>query len=220
MDATATSGSAEAGTPAEPTQPPGAVKRALRRRLRADRERRSPAEQERVAEAVAAVVLEMPEVHAARCVALYASMAGEPGTAPLREVLRRRGVRVLLPVVLPDFDLDWAEDDGATAPAGRLAVPHPGGPRLGLEAVAGADVVIAPAIAVDTRGRRLGHGGGCYDRALKRVVSPTLVVALVHDEELLDAAAEPIPVEPHDVLVTRVATPTRWVFLAAQPDHG
>jgi 5-formyltetrahydrofolate cyclo-ligase len=220
MDATATSRHAQPAAETEPDPGAPAVKWALRRRLRAARRARSPEEQEQVAGGLTAVALEMPELQAARCVALYASMAGEPGTAALREVLRRRGVRVLLPVVCPDFDLDWAEDDGATEPAGTLAIPHPGGPRLGLDAVGEADVVLAPGLAVDSRGSRLGNGGGCYDRALRRVGAGATVAVLLHEEELLDAAAEPIPLEPHDVLVPRVVTPSRWVILSSSPDRG
>ncbi|MDX6723959.1 MAG: 5-formyltetrahydrofolate cyclo-ligase, partial [Solirubrobacteraceae bacterium] len=51
-------------------------------------------------------------------------------------------------------------------------------------------------------GRRLGQGGGSYDRALARVAAP--VVAVVFDDEVLD---EPIPVEPHDRRVAGVLTP-------------
>ena len=218
MDATATSRSAHPAAGTEPDPGPAAVKWALRRRLRAARRARSPEEQEQVAGGLTAVALEMPELHAARCVA-HASMTGEPGTGPLREVLRRRGVRVLLPVVCPDFDLDWAEDDGETAPVGTLAIPHPGGPRLGLDAVSAADVVLAPGLAVDTRGSRLGNGGGCYDRALRRVGARATVAVLLHDDEVLDAASEPIPLEPHDVLVPRVVTPSRWVLLSRSPDR-
>ncbi|MBD0672606.1 5-formyltetrahydrofolate cyclo-ligase, partial [Streptomyces sp. CBMA156] len=54
-------------------------------------------------------------------VAAYVSVGSEPGTRPLLDALRERGVRVLLPVLLPDNDLDWAEYAGpeALAPAGR-----------------------------------------------------------------------------------------------------
>jgi len=51
-------------------------------------------------------MLELPEVAAARCVAAYASMPGEPDTTVLRQSLRATGVRVLLPISLPDGHLD------------------------------------------------------------------------------------------------------------------
>ncbi len=59
---------------------------------------------------------------------------------------------------------------------------------------------------MDRRGRRLGRGGGSYDRALARLVATdALVVALVHDAEVLDL---PIPHERHDIPVHAVATPS------------
>lgn len=195
-----------------------ARKQALRRQIRARRRARSEPDRDQVAHGLADVVQEMPEVRAAHCVALYASMPGEPGTGPLRQALRRRGLRVLLPVVLEDLDLDWAEDDGADQPS-RRGGPHPGGPRLGPEAVADADVVVVPALAVDSHGRRIGQGGGSYDRALRRVSPHALVVALLHDDEVLDADSDPLPALPHDLPVARAATPTRWILLGAAPRH-
>ncbi len=191
------------------------AKRALRERVRAERRRRSDAQRSAVADALAAVLLEMPEVRQASCVAIYASVGGEPGTDPARRLLRELGRLVLLPVVTPDLDLDWAVDDGHLVAVPGLGGPEPTGPRLGAHAIAAADVVVAPAMAVDTLGHRLGQGGGCYDKTLGRVDPSALVVALLHDEELLDAAVEPVPWEQHDRGVNAVVTPTRWMRLDA-----
>jgi 5-formyltetrahydrofolate cyclo-ligase len=107
----------------------------------------------------------------------------------------------LLPVLLPDDDLDWARYDGELVP-GRRGLLEPPGPRLGVAAVATCDVVLVPALRVDRAGNRLGRGGGSYDRALARATG--LTVALVHDDEVVDE----VPHEPHDVPVRAVATLT------------
>ncbi|MFD6414399.1 5-formyltetrahydrofolate cyclo-ligase, partial [Nocardia asteroides] len=60
-------------------------------------------------DALAARALGMPEVAGARAVAAYVSVGAEPGTLALLDALRARGVRVLLPALLPDNDLDWGE---------------------------------------------------------------------------------------------------------------
>nr|WP_284288248.1 5-formyltetrahydrofolate cyclo-ligase [Angustibacter aerolatus] len=97
----------------------------------------------------------------ATTVATYAAVGREPPTAGLVAALHARGLQVLLPVVLPDLDLDWAQDDGVRRPGpDGPHVPEPGGARLGPHAVARADVVVAPALLVDRAGRRLGQGGG------------------------------------------------------------
>ena len=130
-------------------------------------------------------------------------MGAEPGTGLLLEGLRAAGHRVLLPVVLPDLDLDWAEYTGpdSLAPA-RLGLLEPTGPLLGVDAVLDADVLLVPGLAVSPDGARLGRGGGSYDRVLGRAAGrPTAV--LLHDEEVgLD-----VPTEAHDRPVTHAITP-------------
>jgi len=156
----------------------------------------------------AELVLELPEVAAARCVACYVSIGTEPGTRHLLDVLAARGVLVLTPVLLADGDLDWAEYDGpgGLEPAAR-GLLEPAGPRLGVEAVSRADVVVVPALAVDAWGRRLGRGGGSYDRVLGRVRPETSVCALLHEGELLPDGVR-VPTEPHDLLMHVAVTPS------------
>lgn len=190
-----------------------AAKAAMRARIRTERRLRPRSRQVADGEAIAAVALELPEVRAARCVTVYASTLGEPDTEPLRRSLRRAGVRVLLPVTLPDGLLDWAEDSGELAPARGRGGPEPTGPRLGPDGLHRADVLLVPALAVDTLGARLGQGAGYYDRALVGVATTVPVVAVVHEGELLDAAVEPVPAGPHDVAVDAVLTPQRCLRL-------
>ncbi|MCX2968167.1 MULTISPECIES: 5-formyltetrahydrofolate cyclo-ligase [Streptomyces] len=185
----------------------GAEKRALRRELL---ERRAGLPRETVdaaARALAAQALRLPELADAGTVAAYVSIGSEPGTRELLEALRTGGVRVLLPVLLPDNDLDWAEytGPGALRAAGR-GLWEPAGPRLGPHAVVSADAVLLPGLAVDAGGLRLGRGGGSYDRVLARLAAagaaPALVV-LVYAHELLEC----VPAEPHDRPVTAAITP-------------
>lgn len=124
----------------------------------------------------------------------YAPMPNEPGGPQLLAALSRHGGRLLMPIWQPDNDLDWAEYDGSLTPGARG--PHePSSPRLGVDAIREADVVFVPALAVDRHGMRLGRGGGSYDRALARLTSETIAVALLYPGEI---AAEPVPSAPHD----------------------
>ncbi|MFE3941217.1 5-formyltetrahydrofolate cyclo-ligase [Streptomyces sp. NPDC059118] len=151
--------------------------------------------------------LDLPEVSGARTVAAYVSVGSEPGTRVLLDALRARGVRVLLPVLLADNDLDWAPYEGAgrLVRAGR-GLLEPDGGRLGPEAVLEADAVLLPGLAADGRGMRLGRGGGSYDRVLARLAAadahPALVVLLYDDEVVAQ-----VPEEPHDHPVDVVVTP-------------
>jgi 5-formyltetrahydrofolate cyclo-ligase len=149
-------------------------------------------------------VLGIPEVIAAGCVAAYLSFGTEPATPHLVEELWSSGVRVLVPLLRSDLDLDWTEYGDKTLKtqnAGHWASPD--GPLLGLAAIAGADVVLVPALAVDGRGMRLGRGGGSYDRALTRVPPARPVLALLYDGE----RPAVVPAEPHDRTVTGIVTP-------------
>ncbi|MFD9488158.1 5-formyltetrahydrofolate cyclo-ligase [Streptomyces sp. NPDC059991] len=161
----------------------------------------------RAAGALAQQALGLPELAAAGTVAAYVSVGREPGTRALLDALRTRGVRVLLPVLQPDNDLDWAQYEGAgrLEPAGR-GLLEPSGPRLGPDAVLGADTVLLPGLAVDARGMRLGRGGGSYDRVLARIAAaghhPARVVLLYANEVVAR-----VPEEPHDHPVHAVVTP-------------
>ncbi|MEU8212695.1 5-formyltetrahydrofolate cyclo-ligase [Micromonospora sp. NPDC049044] len=143
--------------------------------------------------------------------AAYVPVGSEPGGADLPEVLRAAlpvDAELLLPVLRTDLDLDWAaySGPGALIAAGR-GIREPAGARLGVAALAEVDLVLVPALAVDRLGRRLGRGGGSYDRALARVPASTLTVVPLHDGELVEV----LPVEPHDRRVRAVVTPADGV---------
>ncbi len=114
----------------------------LRSRLLAQRRELAPEWRETAAATLAALAAGLAEPGGT--VAAYVSVGTEPGTRPLLDALRARGVRVLLPVLLPDNDLDWAEYEGADllAAAGR-GLLEPTGPRLGPEAVTDAALVLS-----------------------------------------------------------------------------
>ena len=136
--------------------------------------------------------------------AAYVPLPGEPGGPVLVASLAAAVEDLLLPVVLPDRDLDWAHYDGSLARSPFLEVAEPTGSRLGRAAIAGADLVLVPALAVSFAGVRVGRGGGSYDRALARVSPGTPVVALLYEDELRPA----LPAAPHDRPVTAVLTPS------------
>ncbi|WP_280716647.1 5-formyltetrahydrofolate cyclo-ligase [Kitasatospora sp. MAP5-34] len=183
----------------------------MRSRLLTDRRELPPEWRETAAAALAEHAAGLAEP--GRTVAAYVSVGTEPGTRPLLDALRARGVRVLLPVLLPDNDLDWAEYQGAgqLAPAGR-GLLEPTAPRLGPGAVTEAALVLLPGLAVDRRGRRLGRGGGSYDRVLARLAAAgaqPVLVTLLYPQELLDE----VPAEPHDLPVDAAVTPSGVVWI-------
>src|ERR1700761_829482 len=187
----------------------------LRRRLVAARAAMSDSERAAAGRLIRDAILEMPEVSAAGTVAAYYSVGTEPDTHSLIFALWKRGSYVVLPVLLPDGDLDWASYEGpeslAPGPKGLL---QPVEPVRGPGTVARADVVLVPALAVDASGLRLGRGGGSYDRVLARVRGQVPTIGLVYDGELVPS----VPAEPHDRVVRAVARPSpRVTWLPAPP---
>ncbi len=168
---------------ANPTKPAIRAELLAARRSRADREPADAA----VRAALARLAADLGTV------AGYVPLPNEPGGALLPTVLAQACRRLIVPLTLPDRDLDWTVFGD--------------GERLGPDAIAGAELVVVPAVAVDRTGTRLGRGGGSYDRALARTGSGTLRVAVVYADELLDH----LPAEPHDVPVHAAVTPQGFV---------
>ena len=78
------------------------------------------------------------------------------------------------------------------------------------EEIGRVDALLIPALAVDRGGRRLGQGGGWYDRLLPLRADGVRIFAMVHDDELVTG---PLPTEAHDEPVDAVITPEEWFLL-------
>jgi len=175
--------------------------------------RRAVPEQVRAAEAE---LLAKAVVTAARgCtdpICCYLPTTVEPGSLTMLDALRAAGHEVLLPVVPTDLTgapdrkgpMNWAPYLGPEAlRPGPYGIRHPDGPGWGPAAVATADLVLVPALAVDHAGVRLGRGAGWYDRTLPLARPGTPLIAVVRDSEVVRA----LPMERHDVLMTGVISP-------------
>ena len=69
------------------------------------------------------------------------------------------------------------------------------------------DLILVPGVAFDLHGRRLGRGKGFYDQMLATVRGTRCGVAF--EEQIVRA----VPVEPHDIHLNCILTPTRWIEL-------
>ena len=174
-------------------------KRALRSEYRARRASRDAEELAAWGDLLAAHASSLP----GRTLTAFVGIEGEVPTLPLIDALVADGRRVLLPITLADLTLDWAEYVGPDSLArSDYGLLEPTGPRLGFEGITQADVILAPALAIDRTGNRLGQGGGCYDKSLP--IATGEVIAVVADDEVVDE----LPVEPHDQPVDAVLTPS------------
>ena len=133
-------------------------------------------------------------------IAAYNPLASEPGPPEFAAQLAAAARTLFLPISLPDGVLAWAQH-GAKDAAGALGITEPKGPRFTSDVLRSCGLVVAPALAVDRQGMRLGKGAGYYDRALAGLDVP--VAAVVYDWEVVDA----VPHDAHDQAVNAVITP-------------
>ncbi|MFI6868301.1 5-formyltetrahydrofolate cyclo-ligase [Nocardia sp. NPDC050406] len=168
------------------------------------RRRRAVPAEVRAAEA-AELARAVTELGARGWVCAYVPVGGEPGSVDMLDALRAGGARVLLPVTGPPGPLAWAEYLGPERlRRARYGLLEPDGEPLD-GALGLAEVILVPALAVDRRGVRLGRGAGYYDRSLHEARAGARLVAVVRDDELVEA----LPEEPHDRRMGWALTPRR-----------
>ena len=193
--------------------PVAAAKHAARVRAREARAGLEPAVCRAHASALASALLALPELAGARTVLAYASLPAELDPARTVSALRLRGVAVAYPRIESPGTLGLhlvAHEVELIAGPFGLAQPSEHAPRAPHDSI---DAVIVPGVAFDECGRRLGYGGGYYDRLLPALRSDCVRIGVAYDEQLLPR----IPAQEHDVDVDIVVTPTRVIRAADHP---
>jgi len=182
------------------------AKREVRRRVLARRDAIDPEVRERAAARVTERVLALPEVAAATTVLAFSSFGSELPMLPLIGALVERGVRVGLPVITGTDIVAraWRPGDPTVETSFGALEPADGAP---IEPSA-IDVTLTPAVAVDRTGRRVGYGGGFYDRFLPQTRSDAVRVAVVLPVQLVD---EDLPAGAFDLRVDAIVTPNEVI---------
>jgi 5-formyltetrahydrofolate cyclo-ligase len=143
------------------------MKASLRKHMRAQRRSLSAADHAVRSARSAKAVAGLPMFRAGKRIALYLPFDRETDTAALILAARRRGVRVFVPVVvdrrharLRFYPLAGKSRRGVFG----IAVPRVLARPVPLRWL---NLIVIPLVGVDAEGRRLGMGGGFYDRALE-----------------------------------------------------
>ncbi len=142
-----------------------------------------------------AAVAELAEYREATSVMAFKGFGSEPDTDPLFARLAAEGKRLLLPRI-EDGEIVVCDGDGPMIRS-RFGVDEPQGSAVPLDEVG---FVIVPGLAFTPDGRRLGYGGGFYDRFLPRVAAPNAGVCFA------EQIVTDLPVEAHDVRVELVVS--------------
>ncbi len=178
------------------------AKRRLRERLAERRRAVGPDRAARAGQAVRALLEDWEPFRAASRVVLYAALPDELPTRPCFDAVVASGRRPLLPRIEAGGRLGFRAvacwDELRPGRYGVLAPPaeaEPGSPEAG-------DLVLVPGVAFDLEGRRLGRGGGHYDRAFADPAGGPLLCGVAYAFQLVDA----VPHGSHDRRMDAIVT--------------
>ncbi len=148
-----------------------------------------------------------PPWQSASSVLLFAPLPGEPDVWPLLSEALASGKKVALPRFAAEtagYQACEVREPEYDVGPGRWGIREPR-PHCAKHTLIQFDLILVPGTAFDLRGHRLGRGKGYYDRLLATVDGTTCGVAF--DEQIVPE----VPVEPHDIVLNCLLTPTRWL---------
>jgi 5-formyltetrahydrofolate cyclo-ligase len=190
------------GEPSPSTPSPAQNKAELRRQLRRVRSAIPAARRRHCQRQAALKLLRWRRLRQAREISVYLSVRSELSTALLIELLLRRKRRLWVPVSSPGGRMRFAPlRRGGKLRTDALRLPRPVRGRP-LRSARSLDLVVLPLLAYDARGRRLGNGGGYYDRALAGAAARPLRVGYAYAAQEVNA----VPFEPWDLRLDAVVT--------------
>lgn len=188
------------------------AKRALRARVLGDRDRTPPEVRERASASIAAALCLRDDFLASRTVLLTLPFGSEWDTRTLLAAALGRAKSVALPRVnrktrtLDICAVTRPEEDIAP---GYRGIPEPSAHCTALD-LASIDWVLVPGVAFDRAGRRIGYGGGYYDRLLPLLRDDARRIAGAFELQWV----ERVPAAPHDARMDAVVTELQTVSFA------
>lgn len=183
----------------------GAKKATIREEIRARMAGMSEEERRAASQKIEETVLSRLEWRESAVVGFYLSLTDEPQTRGLLKRAWEKGKKVYLPKIDIREGLTWWEVSACHLPeTGTLWEPSPDlSIRRSLEEIG---LFLVPGRAFDSKGVRLGRGGGHYDRALAKRERRSGVLGMFFARQ----EVEGLPVEPHDILLPSVVTENGW----------
>lgn len=194
----------------------GHMKNALRRQLRFDRAAASTDVRRQADARIAQHLFALPEYQAARVLMSYCSFGSEVNTHPIIENAWGAGKKVVTPRCAPQKrQMEWYEissfDELAKSCMG-MKEPKPIPERRYIVEANASDrpIALVPGIAFDSRGHRLGYGGGFYDTFLAQFNG--LSIGLCREDQMLEQIEF---LEAHDIPVDILITNCQVVRISA-----
>ncbi len=191
------------------------AKRAMRVRVIAARDAVGAEAHREASSRIAHTICASGAFMASRAVLLTLPHKSEWDTRPVFDAALAAGKAVVLPRVNAGtrmLELHCVTDIEREVATGYRGIPEPtpASPRFSAEAI---DWILVPGVAFDLTGRRLGYGGGFYDRLLSQVSEEVPRVAGAFELQVVPA----VPAAPHDLKVDAIVTELR---VLAMPGRG
>jgi 5-formyltetrahydrofolate cyclo-ligase len=183
-------------------------KTTIRKEILEKRESQDPKSRAAQSRSIMKTLVGLKEFQTAGKILIYLSKDGEVSTDNLLGRAFELGKRVCVPVVDRDGDeLRISELPGPDVSfrLGAFGVREPEEDDLNFVSPDQIDLVIAPGLAFDRRGGRIGYGKGYYDRLLNRLGSQVPRIALAFDFQILDT----VPQDENDIRVDAIITEKR-----------
>jgi 5-formyltetrahydrofolate cyclo-ligase len=167
------------------------AKTELRRRLRAELARMTLADCAAASESIRTSIPSLPRWQAARTVAAFAALPGEPDLAPFDWIPEHR---LLLPRVEGENLVFHEVHDPADLIRGAFGVMEPKPEICPATDPAEAEIIFVPGLAFTHHGERLGRGRGYYDRILAQLPHSVLRVGVCFGPQIVES----LPTDTHD----------------------
>jgi 5-formyltetrahydrofolate cyclo-ligase len=184
-----------------------AAKLAMRRHVLADRDALPPSQRAAASDAIVARILARADFRSAQTVLVTLPFGSEWDTLAVVRAALAAGKTVAIPRVDATrrmLELHAIADPERDVVAGYRDIPEPR-PACARVAPEAIDLVLVPGVAFDREGRRLGYGGGYYDRLLPLLSRRAVRVAGAFELQLVDR----VPTAAHDITVDAVITESR-----------
>ncbi|USE38158.1 5-formyltetrahydrofolate cyclo-ligase [Endozoicomonas sp. SCSIO W0465] len=186
----------------------------LRTALRKRRRALSADQQVSAGERLCNILSRRPELTDSQHIAVYIANDGEINPEALRDFLWNSGKQCYLPVVAQGGSIDllfieYLPDTPLVL--NRFGIPEPSLQEASPISLEKLDIVFVPLTGFDETGRRLGMGGGFYDRtfAFTRTADKPILIGLAHECQKVAS----IPVEHWDIAMSGIATDSRYYSL-------
>lgn len=183
------------------------LKSSLRSQIREKLRTISPAQRELYSSHAQALLEEQAIWKEAQSILFFAPLPDELDIWPSLAIALMAGKHAFLPRFAPatkSYSACQIKVPGADLKLGQFGIREPTDAcaQISLNRL---DLILVPGVAFDLHGRRLGRGKGFYDHLLAAARGKTCGVAF--DEQIVNE----VPVEPHDVLLHCILTPSRWI---------